>query len=66
MICAGIDAGSRAVKVVLWDAASRSVRGEGCSDQGVRQDDLAGRLLDDVLDRAGLGRSDLEIGRAHV
>ncbi len=59
MICAGIDAGSRAVKVVLWDAQGQRVRGEGCSDQGVRQDDLAGRLLDDVLDRAGLGRSDL-------
>jgi len=59
MICAGIDAGSRAVKVVLWDAQGLRVRGEGCSDQGVRQDDLAGRLLDDVLDRAGLGRRDL-------
>ena len=36
MICAGIDAGSRAIKVALVDAESGEVLGTGTADQGVR------------------------------
>ena len=59
MICAGIDAGSRAIKVVLWDAETFDVLAEGVADQGVKQDELAGRLFDRVLGDAGMGRSDV-------
>ena len=59
MICAGIDAGSRAIKIVLWDGEAKSVRAEGCLDQGVRQGDLAEQLLDRLLARAALLRADL-------
>jgi len=58
-ICAGIDAGSRAIKVALLDAARDEIIATGVMDQGVRQDDLAGELLDRVLSRAGRGRGDV-------
>ena len=41
MICAGIDAGSRTIKVVLLDGPSLHVVGSGAVDQGVEQDLLA-------------------------
>lgn len=57
MICAGIDAGSRAIKVVLFDhAQSRSV-GSGITDQGVEQPRLAEALYDQTLQEAGLTRA---------
>ena len=59
MICAGIDAGSRAVKVVLMDSATGEVAAMATCDQGVRQDAIACDLLDEALAAAGLGRSDL-------
>jgi predicted CoA-substrate-specific enzyme activase len=63
MIFAGIDAGSRTIKVVLLDAAADGGAGRvlagGVADQGVEQDALAQRLLDDLLGQSGLRRSDL-------
>jgi len=59
MICAGIDAGSRTIKVVLLDKDTLAVVGTGVADQGVRQSERAMRLLDEVLVAAGLRRSDL-------
>jgi (R)-2-hydroxyacyl-CoA dehydratese activating ATPase len=59
MICAGIDAGSRTIKVVLLDAESLQVVGSGVVDQGVEQDALARRLLDELRTRHGLGRDDI-------
>ncbi len=59
MICAGIDAGSRTLKVVLLDAASRDVLAAAAVDQGVEQDALASDLLDRLLNENGLCRLDI-------
>jgi predicted CoA-substrate-specific enzyme activase len=54
MIRAGIDAGSRAIKVVLLEDATARVVASGAADQGVRQDELAEELYRRVLKDAGL------------
>jgi predicted CoA-substrate-specific enzyme activase len=59
MICAGIDAGSRTIKVVLIDGEQRTVLGSGVVDQGIEQERLAERLLRDVLKTAGIGRDEV-------
>ena len=59
MIHAGIDAGSRAIKIVLTDAATGEVLAGGVVDQGVRQDALATELLERLLAERGLSRKDL-------
>ncbi len=59
MLCAGIDAGSRTIKAVLLDGGSRAVVAAGVVDQGIEQEELADRLLRDVLSRVGLERSDV-------
>ncbi len=56
MICAGIDAGSRTVKVVLFDTETGRPVGTGLADQGVEQARLAQRLFDQTLCEAGLAR----------
>jgi predicted CoA-substrate-specific enzyme activase len=56
MIYAGIDAGSRAIQVVLVDGKTLRVAGAGVTDQGIRQGALAGALLDGVLRKAGVAR----------
>ena len=56
MICAGIDAGSRTIKVVLVDRETLVAVGSGVVDQGVDQEALAERLLDGVLQANGLAR----------
>ncbi|MBU4199799.1 MAG: 2-hydroxyglutaryl-CoA dehydratase [Verrucomicrobia bacterium] len=56
MIYAGIDAGSRAIKVVLINGRDRRVMGSGIADQGLKQEALASRLFDRVLKRAGVRR----------
>lgn len=50
MICAGIDAGSRTIKVVLLDADSLEVVASGVRDQGIEQQSLALDLLEELLD----------------
>jgi (R)-2-hydroxyacyl-CoA dehydratese activating ATPase len=57
MICAGIDAGSRTIKVVLLDGDHQRVLGQGVSDQGVEQSRLAESLFDQVLAEQGLARA---------
>jgi len=59
MICAGIDAGSRTIKIVLVDAARLEVLAAGVTDQGVEQDALATRLFHRLLDGNGLRRQDI-------
>ena len=59
MICAGIDAGSRTIKVVLFDAGHGKVIASDVSDQGVAQDALASQLFDSLLNRANLAREDV-------
>jgi len=62
MYCAGIDAGSRTIKVVVLDAESLEVVGKGLLDQGVHHDALARQLFQSVLDARGLRRQDV----AHI
>jgi predicted CoA-substrate-specific enzyme activase len=59
MICAGIDAGSRAIKIVLINTDNQKVVGKGLADQGVEQDKLASELLDRVMDNSGVTRKDV-------
>jgi len=59
MICAGIDAGSRTIKVLLLDASTLSVLGAGVVDQGIEQEALSERLLNRVLADAGLNRHEV-------
>lgn len=56
---AGIDAGSRAIKVVLWDSERGAVAARAVCDQGIRQADLAAGLLERALAEARLRTSDL-------
>ena len=58
-IYAGIDAGSRTIKIVLMDADGR-VAASSLRDQGVEVVALTEKLLDGLLERAGLKRSDLK------
>jgi predicted CoA-substrate-specific enzyme activase len=59
MIYAGIDAGSRAIKVVLVDADGLGIVARGQADQGIEQDKLACELFDRVLTDSGIARSDV-------
>jgi predicted CoA-substrate-specific enzyme activase len=56
MICAGIDAGSRTIKVVLLDADTLETKAAGVADQGVDQDALALRLLESLLQQSAIRR----------
>jgi len=55
MLFAGIDAGSRAIKVALYDSEHNTVVGRGVMDQGVAQAALARELYDNVLSDCGAG-----------
>jgi len=59
MMYAGIDAGSRAIKVVLIGDNGSDVTGKGQTDQGVEQDLLANRLFEQVLADSGVRRSEV-------
>ena len=54
MICAGIDAGSRSIKAVLFDTERRQILASGLADQGVEQERLAAELFEKILREAGL------------
>lgn len=56
---AGIDAGSRAVKVVLWEPARARIAGYGLADQGVDQERLAADVLERTCREAGVERAAL-------
>jgi predicted CoA-substrate-specific enzyme activase len=59
MICAGIDAGSRTIKAVLVDTQSLELLAEGVADQGIAQDALADRLLEQLREQAGIERREI-------
>ena len=59
MICAGIDAGSRTIKIVLIDADSRAVVAKGVIDQGVEQNKLAMELFEGLLKGNDINRGDV-------
>jgi predicted CoA-substrate-specific enzyme activase len=56
MITAGIDAGSRAIKIVLWNSDTSAVTATGVISQGVRQGDLAKTLFGKIV-ATGYGRN---------
>lgn len=57
MIAAGIDAGSRTIKVVFLDATSEEVLAKGITDQGVDQEKRARDLFESLRQRAEAGIS---------
>jgi len=59
MIYAGIDAGSRAIKVVLIDADGSRIMAKSHADQGIEQDRLACELFDKTLGESGIQKSDV-------
>jgi predicted CoA-substrate-specific enzyme activase len=59
MICAGVDAGSRQVKVVVLDCAGNKVRGATVADQGVKQRERAHETFERCLDEACATHGDL-------
>jgi len=59
MICAGIDAGSRAIKIILIDTENMQVIAKGLTDQGVEQDRLALGLFKRVLKKNGINKQDV-------
>ena len=54
MIYAGVDAGSRAIKIVLLNEEGSRVEAAGISDQGVDQNALAAGLYEDLLKDRGI------------
>lgn len=54
MIACGIDAGSRAIKIVLIDGRTSRVVAAGAEDQGVQQERLAHGLYERLLSEAGV------------
>ena len=60
MIFGGVDAGSRAIKVALWDADAGRVVATGLADQGIAQAQLARELFESV--RAGAGLNGATLG----
>jgi predicted CoA-substrate-specific enzyme activase len=56
MICAGIDGGSRAIKIVLMECGTCKVLASGIRDQGVHHERLAKELLAELLKKAKLSR----------
>jgi predicted CoA-substrate-specific enzyme activase len=59
MIYAGIDAGSRAIKIVLVETENMQVIAQGLADQGVEQDRLASGLFKRVLKKNGISKKDV-------
>jgi predicted CoA-substrate-specific enzyme activase len=58
MIFAGIDAGSRAIKIHLIDEKKKALA-SGLGDQGVRQAELAVRLLEQTAEKIGAKLGDI-------
>ena len=59
MIHAGVDAGSRAVKIVLLNEDGLDIAASGVVDQGVDQDAIAGSLFDRLLREQDIARQDV-------
>lgn len=59
MICAGVDAGSRSTKVVVFDSEKRAILARGIVDQGLEQERLASNLLERLCGESRIRREDL-------
>jgi len=60
MLSAGIDAGSRTIKVVVLEADTLTPVASGVVDQGIEQESLAMQLLDRLLAAAGRSGESLD------
>jgi len=60
MICAGIDGGSRAIKIVLIDGESQQILASGTRDQGVNHDELATELFEKLLRSISADRDEVK------
>jgi (R)-2-hydroxyacyl-CoA dehydratese activating ATPase len=60
MIFAGIDAGSRSIKIALVDGEDRRILATGSRPQGIHTDKLAHDLLDDILSQCGHSRAEIQ------
>lgn len=54
MINAGIDAGSRSIKVVIFDSDRSEILATGIADQGIQQNQLARKVYEGALSDAGV------------
>ena len=59
MITAGIDAGSRAIKIVVFDTDQGTILASAICDQGVDQRKLAFELLERLLEENKIKRNDV-------
>jgi predicted CoA-substrate-specific enzyme activase len=59
MIYAGIDAGSRAIKIVFIDADNQQVIAKGLTDQGIEHDKLSTELYNDILKQNHFNKDDV-------
>jgi predicted CoA-substrate-specific enzyme activase len=59
MICAGIDAGSRTIKVVLVDTSGKKILAKEITDQGIEQNKLATELFERALGNSSLNKNDV-------
>jgi predicted CoA-substrate-specific enzyme activase len=57
MICAGIDAGSRSIKGMLFDTERSQILSSAVADQGIEQRRLAGEVYERILQQAGVDRA---------
>lgn len=64
MITAGIDAGSRAIKIVLWDTEQECIVASAVCDQGVQQRVLARQLFERLLRQNNLQSKDVGVSVA--
>ncbi len=59
MISVGIDAGSRAIKIVLFDIETQQIIAKDLADQGVEQDKLTSQLYKNLLKSNGIDKNDI-------
>jgi len=59
MICAGIDAGSRTIKIVLIDSDTKSIIAKDIISQGIEQSKLALELFENTLNNNSLKKQDV-------
>ena len=60
MITAGIDAGSRAIKTLVFDTEAGEILALGTAEQGVHSNEVAMELFHRLLDEHGLAPTDVE------
>lgn len=59
MMYAGIDAGSRAIKIIILNGESLQLVASGIEDQGIKQEEIARDLFESICEQNGIKRSDI-------